>query len=102
MAWNALAAALWFLMPKRPGYFFWYLTRNHGDEGGPQDALTSLQYYWDCLISDYHAGLAALLIVLGLMAVALLAWRSLRAGGVAILVFAVLATFKVQTTPRQK
>jgi hypothetical protein len=92
LAWHALPVALWFLMPKRPSYFFWYMTRDHGGEA-QHNALAAAGYYWHCLVTDYHLGLASLLIVIGLIALARFGWRNLKPGGVAVLVFVLLAAF---------
>jgi hypothetical protein len=102
LAWHALPAALWFLWPKRPSYFLWYLTRNHGGEVTQHDLPAAAAYYWNCLTLDYHESLAGLLLVVGLVAVAALSWRQLRPGGVVVLVFLGLATLLAVRYPSHR
>jgi hypothetical protein len=102
LAWHGLPVALWFLMPKRPSYFFWYLTRNHGGEVPQHDMLAAASFYWNCLIEDYHLGLASVLVAVALLAVALLCWRRLRPGGMVILAFVVLAAFLAVRYPSHR
>jgi hypothetical protein len=91
LAWHGLPVALWFLWPKRPSYFFWYLTRNHGGEVDQHNLAAAASYYWQCLAGDYHPGLASLLLAVGLIGAALLACRRLRPGGAAVVAFVLVA-----------
>lgn len=92
-AWHVLPVALWFLWPKRLGYFFWYLTRNHGDEVAEGGWLSSVAYYWEHLGQDYHVASWSLFAAAGLFVVALLSCRKLRPGGAAVLCVFLFAAF---------
>ncbi len=102
LAWDGLPIALWFLLPKRPSYFFRYLTRNHGGEVEQHDRLAAASFYWHSLVGDYHVNLASVLLALGLIGVALLAWRKLRPGGLAVLGFLLLAAFLAVLYPSHR
>jgi hypothetical protein len=102
LAWHGLPVALWFLWPKRPSYFFWYMTRNHGGEVPQHDLLAAASFYWNCLVEDYHAGLVSLAVALALVGVALVAWRRLRPGGAVVLAFVLLAAFLAVRYPSHR
>jgi hypothetical protein len=101
-AWHGLPVALWFLLPKRPSYFFWYLTRNHGGEVSQHDLIAAAGFYWRCLLEDYHLGMASVIIALALLVVALMNWRRLRPGGVIVLAFVMLAAFLAVRYPSHR
>jgi hypothetical protein len=83
--WHVWPVILWFLWPQRLGYFLWYLTRDHGQEQTADGLAGGPAYYWNCLGTDYHVGAGGLLLAAVLASVAVLGWRRLRPGGVAVL-----------------
>jgi hypothetical protein len=92
VSWHLAPVLLWFLWPQRLGYFLWYLTRDHGQEQTAPALSGGMAYYWHSLGTDYHLGEASLLIAVALAGIALLSWRRLRPGGVAVLWFVLVAT----------
>jgi hypothetical protein len=94
--WFAYPLAVWFLWPRRLGVFIWSVTyTQHGRVADRSPWLGNLNFYWDCLAHDYHAGLASLILVLALVALALLARRRWMPGATAV--FFVLATAALLT-----
>lgn len=98
LVWHGWAAALWFLLPKRLGYFFWFLSpANSTHKFTSTTPLDGFWFYLNALRQDYCAWpweLAALLILL--VAAAALS-RRMRPGSVAVFtVFAVGAFLTMQ------
>jgi hypothetical protein len=91
IAWHVWPVIVWFLWPQRLGYFLWYLTRDHGQEATPLGRSSGLVYYWHSLGADYHQDSWTLLVAVGLLAIAAMAWRSLRPGGIVVLTFVLVA-----------
>jgi hypothetical protein len=89
--WHGVPVVLWFLWPKRVSNFVWYLTCDHGSDVERHDMGAAAAYYWHCLGSDYHAALWSLVLATCLASVAVLAWRRLRPGGAAVLLFVLIA-----------
>ena len=101
LLWHGLPAALWFLLPKRLGYWLWYLAANGGEH--PQHDLgRSVSFYASRFVADYHLSLGTALLATGLLAVALLTRRRLRPGAGAVLLLVVLATFLTVPHPNRK
>jgi hypothetical protein len=91
VAWHVYPLCAWFLWPQRLGYFLWYLFRDHGVEQAPEGLASGPAYYWQHLGVDYHLNRTSLFIAAALAAVAVLCWRRLRPGAVAVLVLVVVA-----------
>jgi len=89
--WHAWPVVLWFLWPQRLGYFLWYLTRNHGQDGERHPVLGGMIYYWNCLQDHYHQEtlVGGLAVVLALAALA--TWFWVRPTGRVALWFLVVA-----------
>jgi hypothetical protein len=99
--WHGLPIALWLLLPKRLGYWLWYIAANKGDR--PQDdPLGGISFYASHLVADYHLGLWSAVLAAALFLVAALAWRRLRPGGRAVLFLALLATVLTVPHPNRK
>ncbi|HET6883503.1 MAG TPA: hypothetical protein VFI31_25350 [Pirellulales bacterium] len=91
IAWHLYPIFAWFLWPQRLGYFLWYLLRDHGQEQAPEGLASGPAYYWQHLGVDYHLGQTSLIVATGLAAAALVSWRRLRPGGIAVLCLLVVA-----------
>jgi hypothetical protein len=101
LAWHGLPIAVWFLLPKRLGYWLWYLLANKG-ENPRHDLGEAVAYYASSLANDYHLGLWSALLVAVLLAVAALTWRGLRPGSRAVLLFLLIATAVTVPHPNRK
>lgn len=91
IAWHVYPLCAWFLWPQRLGYFLWYLLRNHGQEQAPDGLSSGVAYYLQHLATDYHPSRASLVVVAVLASVAILSWRSLRPGAVAVITLLIVA-----------
>lgn len=78
--------AIWFLWPRRLGVFLWYVTYGQHGRSGDASWAGSFTYYWQWLVSDYHANLTSLVVVLVLIVVAVAACRPSR-GQIPVIVF---------------
>jgi hypothetical protein len=85
--WHIYPLAIWFLWPRRLGIFLWYITFTQHGRSGPSSPWTgNFTYYWQCLLRDYHANAASLVLVLVLIALAVIGRRR-PAGQLPVLVF---------------
>ena len=90
--WHAWPVALWFLLPKRLGYFFFYISPANG--GNHEQSLgEGVRLYWNWLVQEYHPAMWCLVIVLVFVGVTFVCWRRLRPGGIVILWSLLLAAF---------
>ena len=82
----AWTIVVWFLMPKRLGYFFWYLAASdqHREK---VPFLHGAPFYWGVIGSSYHVAAWALIAALAMAGVALVALRTWRPGGLAAVTF---------------
>jgi hypothetical protein len=92
---------LWFALPKRLFYFFWYLSPANADQSN-HGFLPGLSPYWSALETDYHANPAWFPIVVGLFVLAVIGIRGLRPGAAAILVFVVISALLTLQHPMAK
>lgn len=104
-SWHVWPMAIWFLWPQKLAAFLWVNspTANPGD--APQHSLLGgYGYYWQCLARDYHVGAWSALLVLGLMAVAVVACLRgrLRPGASAILWLLLVACVLTAQHPNRK
>ncbi len=91
--WHGYLLAVWFLWPKRLGIFIWYVTSNQHGRGSETSPWTgSASYYWQCLTTDYHAGLTALIAVIALVGLAVVLRRGRSTGALPVFVVLVVAT----------
>jgi hypothetical protein len=100
--WHVCPVAVWFLLPKHPSYFLWYLSLANADPRQHIDLVRGIRQYRGWLVEDYHLDLTSALLAVGLCAVGLLSWRRLRPGGQAVLLLVVLAAVLAVTHPNQK
>lgn len=101
LLWHGVPIALWFLWPKRLGYFLWYLFAN-GGENPQHDLPGSAAFYADSILYDYHFSLASAVLAATLLGVAVVMWRRLRPGSVAVILFLVIAAALTIPHPNRK
>jgi hypothetical protein len=99
--WHGLPVAVWFLLPKRLGYWLWYLAANEGDQPH-DDPLGGVVFYASHAATDYHLGLWSAILAAGLVLVAILAWRRLQPGGRAVLFLVLLSAILTAPHPNRK
>lgn len=92
--WHAWPAAVYFLLPKRLGYFLWYISPANADReaGG---LARGMSYYMGALGDDYHVFgwlLPVVLLFVGIAALTFWRWRSGAMGVFVFLGLACLAT----------
>jgi hypothetical protein len=99
---HAWPVAVWFLLPKHPGYFLWYLSLGNAAPHQQLGLWAGLRDYGTWAVRDYHtgvwmAGLAGLLCVAGFVF-----WRSRRNGGHVVLLLLVIAAALTVAHPNRK
>jgi hypothetical protein len=99
--WHLWPAAMWFLLPKRLGYFFFYISPANGGNFH-QGIVEGCLLYWRCLTQDYHVSPTLLWLALTLTAVTFLARRRLRPGATVVLWFLLIAAFLTLHHPNRK
>ncbi|MCL6502182.1 MAG: glycosyltransferase family 39 protein [Pirellulales bacterium] len=99
--WHVVPSAAWFLLPKRLGYFVWYLSPENGpnSEGG---WLAALNYYWACAQDDYHVTAWTLAAAASLALAAFWCLPKLRPGAGVLLALLVLGTVLAAKHPNRK
>lgn len=98
---HAWPIAMWFLLPKRLGYFLWYISP--ADGGNFEQSWTDgALLYWRWLIAEYHPALWCALLALALVGITLINVRRLRPGSAVILWFLFLAAFLTISHPNRK
>jgi hypothetical protein len=100
--WHVCPLAVWFLLPKHPSYFLWYLSLANADPTQQFDVLAGIRHYARWAVEDYHPDLWTALLAAGLCAAALPAWRRLRPGGQAVLLLFVIAGVLTVIHPNRK
>ena len=100
--WHAAPIALWFLLPKRLGYFLLYVSPANGANSRAFDLAEGAGAYWRWMLTDYHAGLPALVAAVGLLAVAVVMHRRLRPSGQALLWLTLLSFALTVLHPNHK
>jgi hypothetical protein len=99
--WHGLPIAVWFLLPKRLGYWLWYLAANKGDRPD-DDPLAGISFYLSSSVTDYHLSLWSAALAAGLFLVAVLSWQRLRPGAHAVLFLVLLAAVLTVPHPNRK
>jgi hypothetical protein len=102
LLWLVCPVAVWFLLPKHPSYFVWYLSFADRAPHQQMDVLGGFRDYATWMVQDYHASSACALAAAGLCVLGLLAWRRLRPGGAAVLALVLLAVVLTPTHPNHK
>lgn len=100
--WLLCPLALWFLLPKHPSYFVWYLSFADRAPHQQMDFLGGCRDYATWAVQDYHISVASGIMAGFLCLCGLLAWRRLRPGGSAVLALVVLASVLTPMHPNHK
>ena len=100
--WSLCPLSFWFLLPKRPSYFLWYLSLSNRTPDQQLDVIAGFRNYAYWFVEDYNSNLFCALLGLALFAVSLLGWRQIRPSGRAALILAVLAAALTLVHPNQK
>lgn len=100
--WHAIPVAVYFLLPKRLGYFLWFLSPANADQSESMSLSTGLAYYYEWVVRDYHLGLWSFVLALGLAVVALITCRKLKPGSAAMVCFLLVALFMTANHPNRK
>ena len=103
LLWHGSAVAIWFLMPKRLSYFIWFLSPNNSDQQRESiPFMHGLPYYLQGLQDDYLPLSWGLYLFVGMLALGLLAWRSLKPGASALILFLLISTYLACQHPMLK
>jgi len=100
--WLIRPLALWFLLPKHPSYFLWYLSFADRAPHQHMDLLGGFRDYATWIVQDYHGSLVCALVAAFLCLCGLLTWRRLRPGGTAVLALMLLASILTPLHPNHK
>lgn len=100
--WHVLPLAFWFLLPKHPSYFLWYISPANASDAQKVNLLEGLTSYTHWIVEDYHAATWSAALAAVLAGAAFLGWRRLRPGGPAVLLFFALALTLTVTHPNHK
>ena len=100
--WHGWPVAIWFLLPKRVGFFIWYFSFANRGERASEGIWGGAKFYWGSIVADYHFALWSLGLVLGLILVAAILHRKLRPGALVLLGLLVLATVLTINHPNRK
>jgi hypothetical protein len=101
LLWHGLPIALWFLLPKRLGYWLWYIAANKG-ENPRHDWGEAVSYYASCCTEYYHSAPWSAVLAGALVVVGFVVARRFRPGARAVLIFLVLATAITVSHPNRK
>jgi hypothetical protein len=103
LVWHGFAMTLWFAVPKRLGYFLWYLSpANTTPEFDSTTPLDGVMFYLRALAEDYCASPWEVYALLAGVALAALLARGLRPGSAAVLMFFVVAALLTARHPMTK
>lgn len=97
------AMALWFLMPKRLSYFLWYLGPNNSDQARESvPFMHGLPTYLQGLQDDYLPLAWGVYLLAAMLVLGLLAWRRLKPGAGALLLFLLFGIYLTCQHPMLK
>ncbi|MEO8271842.1 MAG: glycosyltransferase family 39 protein, partial [Aureliella sp.] len=100
--WHVLPIAIWFALPKRLGYFVWYIGPFNGNNTQDQTLSKSFEFYW-CAASDFYYASAWLLPASACLAlVGLAGLKFLRREVAVVFVFAAIAILLTLNHGNQK
>ncbi|MBI2804361.1 MAG: glycosyltransferase family 39 protein [Planctomycetes bacterium] len=103
LLWHGGVIAVWFLMPKRLSYFLWYLGPNNNDQQRESlPFMHGLPYYLEGLQADYMTASSGLYLLAGMVALGLVAWRFLKPGATAVMLFLLIGTYLTCQHPMLK
>lgn len=100
--WHLLPVAVWFLLPKRLGYFLLFISPANAGASQKFDLVGGAGLYMRWILTEYHTGLPSLIAALALLGVAVLTCRRLRPGGQAVLWLTVLSFALTVLHPNHK
>jgi hypothetical protein len=100
--WHLLPLAFWFLLPKHPSYFLWYISPANASDSQKANFLEGVTSYTRWAVEDYHAATWSAVLAAVLAGAAALGWRRLRPGGPAVLLFFALALALTVAHPNRK
>jgi hypothetical protein len=100
--WHVCPLCVWFLLPKHPSFFLWYLSLGNRTPEQSLDVVAGVRDYGAWFIEDYNSCLICTLLGLGLCAIALLAWRRIPPSGRVVLVLVAVASLLTVIHPNHK
>jgi hypothetical protein len=101
LVWHGIPIAVWFLWPKRLGYWLWYLFANSGEN--PQHDLSgSVAYYAMSAGNDYHIGWWSAALATGLLVAGMITIRQMRPGANAVLFLLLIGALATVPHPNRK
>lgn len=98
---HVLPLAVWFMLPKRLGYFIWYMGAGNGPNSDGR-WTSAMGFYWGQAVEHYHLGVWHFAMALVLTACGAFALRRLRPGAAAILFLLVLGIVLTVNHPNRK
>jgi hypothetical protein len=103
LLWHLSAVAVWFLLPKRLGYFIWFLSPNNDDQKRESVAfMHGLPTYLHGLQEDYLPLAWGVYLFVAMLALGLISWRVLKPGASALMFFFLIATYLTCQHPMLK
>ncbi|HZZ82345.1 MAG TPA: glycosyltransferase family 39 protein [Gemmataceae bacterium] len=103
MIWHLVPVMCWFLLPKRLGYFIWFLSPNNNDQQRESIGfMHGLPTYLTGLQTDYLPLLYGMYIFGVVLALGFLCWRSLKPGASALMFFFLIAAYLTCQHPMLK
>jgi hypothetical protein len=100
--WLLCPIAVWFLLPKHPSYFVWYLSFADRAPHQHMDFLGGFRDYATWAVQDYHGNPACGLVAALSCLCGLLTCRRLRPGGIAVVTLVLLASVLTPMHPNHK
>lgn len=99
--WHAAPLAFWFALPKRLGYFAWYMSLGNGPNSDGK-LMSGIRFYRDQLVEHYHAAPWVAILALLLVGCALLGIGKLRSEARVILFLLLIGTVLTVSHPNRK
>jgi hypothetical protein len=100
--WHLVPLAVWFLLPKHPSYFLWYLSLGNAAYNQHSSIAGGLRDYSRWAAHDYHVDRRGAALAAALFAVALVCWRRLLPAGRVALCLVLIATVLAVAHPNRK
>ena len=101
--WHLLPVACYLLLPKRLGYFLWFVSPANSDQvASGFSLLRGIPFYVRALATDYHSYVWLLVVMLALVAIVPVLIRSWRPGALGVFMFLVVAALATAQHPMLK
>ena len=100
--WHILPIAISFLLPRRLSAFAWFLGPLNRSERSTPPVLDTAAFYVRSLSVDYHAAIWSTLLAALLFALALVFYRRLRPGALAVVILVLISAALALLHPNQK